>query len=228
MEIEAQSGVNPAHHVPTSQVLKEVAKRCDDGITIADLARDMAGMAFGICVLIFALPNVVPIPLPGLSTLTALPILYFSVQLLMGRRVLWLPTRIANHQLKGDNVKRMIEYIVPFLVRFERFFRPRLHALAAKRMRRVTGGVITFLALLIALPIPFGNWVPALAIIILCLALIEHDGVLMLVGWAMAVLSVVYLYFLVSAYFWVIAKTIEAATGVVLLDAPPPEGVIAQ
>lgn len=225
---ESQAPSSKNRHIPTSQVLEGVAKRCDAGITIQQLAHDMAGMAFGICVLIFALPNIVPIPLPGLSTLTAMPILYFSVQLMLGRRALWLPPKVAGHTLKGESVKRIIEYAVPWLVRFERYFKPRMHKLAAKEMRRVTGGVITFLALLIALPIPFGNWVPALAIIILCLGLIEHDGMLMLLGWITGLLSIVYLYFLVSAYFWVIAKTIEAATGVVLLDSPPPSGAGAQ
>lgn len=187
------------------------------GYKIEALAHDVGGMAFGICMLIFALPNIVPIPLPGLSTLTAIPMLYFSIQLMMGRRVVWLPKAIARRELKGDNVRRMVEYAIPFVARCERYFRPRMHGFASKRARIFSGAVITLLAVLIALPVPLGNWVPALAICILCLAIIEYDGVLMLIGWFMSVVALVYLYFLFSAYFWAIAKTIEAATGISLL-----------
>lgn len=201
-------------YVPTSEILARVASRCEHGYTIGALTHDVGELAFGLCMLIFALPNIVPFPMPGLSTITAIPMLYFSVQLMMHRKVVWLPAAIANRELKGERFKRMIEYVIPWVARFEKYFRPRLEVLANRRGRAVAGGIITLLALLIALPVPFGNLVPALAICILCLAIIEHDGVVMLVGMVATVLSLIYLYVLFSIYFWVIVKAIEASTGV--------------
>jgi hypothetical protein len=212
------------HHIPTSVVLQNIASRMQDGYAIEDMARDMGGIAFGLCMLIFALPNIVPIPLPGLSTLTAIPMLYFSVQLMFGKRVVWLPNRVGKRKLQGEKVQHMIEYVIPWVARFERYFRPRLRSFAVHRARMVAGGIITMLALLIALPVPFGNWMPALAVCVLCLAIIEYDGVLMIIGYFTTILALIYLYFLFSAYFWLLAKSFEAITGMKLIDDTPPAG----
>ena len=205
--------------MPTSDILHRVAARCEKGYTIGAMTQDVGELAFGLCMLIFALPNIVPFPMPGVSTITAIPMLYFSVQLMMHRKVVWLPPFIAQRELKGERFKRMIEYVIPWVSRFEKYSRPRLEVFASRRARAVAGGIITLLALLIALPVPFGNLVPAIAICILCLAIIEHDGVVMLIGVVATLLSLVYLYVLFSIYFWVIVKAIEAATGVEISSA---------
>jgi hypothetical protein len=67
---------------------------------------------------------------------------------------------------------------------------------------------------MIVLPIPLGNLVPALAVCILCLAVIEHDGVCMLIGWITTLLACVYLYGLLSLYFWAVVATVEMVTGI--------------
>lgn len=203
-----------SRHIPTSEILARVAARCEAGYTIGNMTVDMGELAFGLCMLIFALPNVVPFPMPGVSTLTAIPMLYFSVQLMMGRKVVWLPKVVSQRELKGERFKRMIEYVIPWVARFEKYFKPRVDTLASRRARCVAGGIITLLALLIALPVPFGNLVPAIAICILCLAIIEHDGLLMVIGWFATVIALIFLYVLFSMYFWMIVKTIELSTGV--------------
>lgn len=38
------------------------------------------------------------------------------------------------------------------------------------------------LAIVVTLPIPFGNWLPALATALIGLSLIERDGVLLAIG----------------------------------------------
>lgn len=200
-------------YVPLSDILKRVAGRCENGYTIGALTHDVGEMALGLCMLIFALPNIVPFPMPGVSTLTAIPMLYFSVQLMMMRKVVWLPKAIARRELKGERFKRMIEYVIPWVARFERVCRPRLDVLANRRGRAVAGAIITVLALLIALPVPFGNLVPALAICILCLAIIEHDGVVMIIGWLATIAALIYLYVLLSLYLWVVIQAVELSTG---------------
>ena len=201
-------------YVPTSAILKTVAARCEKGYTIGDMTRDVGELAFGLCMLIFALPNIVPFPMPGVSTITAIPMLYFSVQLMMRRKVVWLPPFIANRELKGERFKRMIEYVIPWVARFEKYSKPRLEMFATRRARAFAGFIITMLALLIALPVPFGNLVPAIAICILCLSIIEHDGVMMVVGWIATIVALIYLYVLFSIYFWVIINAIELSTGI--------------
>ena len=52
------------------------------------------------------------------------------------------------------------------------------------------------LIVLLALPIPFDNLLPAWAILFFCLALIEGDGVMAMLGWLFALFTVVWTAFL--------------------------------
>ncbi len=208
--------MNPAssEHIPTSAILERVAANAGGDYTIDCLREDLGSAALGLGLLIFALPNIVPFPMPGVSAITALPMLFFSLQMAAMRRTLWLPNFIARTQLGGERFVRMITYIIPWVRRFERLCKPRLHRLASPTSCALSGLIISILALMIALPIPFGNLVPALAVCVLCLAVIEHDGVCMLIGWIMTLLACIYLYGLLSLYFWAVITTVEMATGV--------------
>ena len=69
--------------------------------------------------------------------------------------------------------------------------RPRLTVLLSWTGERLIGIAILILALVLALPIPFANWLPACAIAIIALAIVEKDGVAVLAGLAVGVLSLI-------------------------------------
>jgi hypothetical protein len=94
----------------------------------------------------------------------------------------------------------MMEWIIPRLIRIERVIRPRYWPFWRKQGDRVIGILALVLAIVVTLPIPLGNWLPALATALLGLALSERDGLLLAVGGALSVAS-----------FCVIAAVVGAA-----------------
>ena len=84
----------------------------------------------------------------------------------------------------------MMEWIIPRLIRLERVIRPRYWPFWRKQGDRIIGGLALVLAIVVTLPIPLGNWLPALATALLGLALSERDGVLLAVGGALSVASI--------------------------------------
>jgi hypothetical protein len=80
---------------------------------------------------------------------------------------------------------------LPFLERVERLLRPRLTMLLSWTGERLVGIAILILALILTLPIPFANWLPACGIAIFGLAIVEKDGVAVLVGLGFVVASVI-------------------------------------
>ena len=54
------------------------------------------------------------------------------------------------------------------------------------------------LIVLLALPVPFDNLLPALAILFFCLALLEGDGMMAIVGWFFTVVTVMWTVFLLT------------------------------
>src|SRR5690606_40005473 len=80
------------------------------------------------------------------------------------------------------------------LERLEKFVRPRYWPFpSARTAERLIGLTALVLATLVTLPIPFGNWFPALACALLGLALSERDGLLLGAGVLVIVISVLML-----------------------------------
>ena len=64
------------------------------------------------------------------------------------------------------------------------------------------GGLGLLLSILIMLPIPLGNMLPALSILLIALGLLERDGVFVLAGLTTAALSLIVL----SVFYWALVK----------------------
>ncbi len=72
----------------------------------------------------------------------------------------------------------------------ELFTRPRLDLLFGPVGERAIGVVCTLLAMVLVLPIPLGNLAPGATVAVLALSLLQRDGLLALLGYLMAGISV--------------------------------------
>lgn len=184
-----------------SQILDDIgADTSRSRISISDLMGAMSGRATGALLLIFALPNILPAP-PGTSGILGLPLVYLAAQMMLGR-VPWLPAFISNRSMSREDFVATISRATPILARAERLLKPRLSFLVRNRAERVIGAVCLLLALVLILPIPFGNMLPAFAIALIALGVVERDGLWVLLGFSAAVAAIV----LVSGVVVALAK----------------------
>ncbi len=130
--------------------------------------------------LILALFNVIPNP-PGTSTVLGLPMVYLSWQMMRGQMP-WLPQFLAGRSFDIAQFRTLITRAMPHLNRVERLLRPRLAILSSPAAMKILGGVCLVLSIVLILPIPFGNLLPAAAIAIITLGALERDGVWILAG----------------------------------------------
>jgi hypothetical protein len=84
----------------------------------------------------------------------------------------------------------MVNATRPYLRRAERLLQPRLQFMLSPLATRLTGLACVLLAILIALPIPFANFLSGLAIAAFALGLLRHDGIAVLFGWIVTGVSV--------------------------------------
>ncbi len=169
-----------------SDVLQSMA--ADDGrqrIALADLLDALKGRAFGALMLIFAFPNILPSP-PGLAGILGLPLLFLSAQMAMGREP-WLPAFIARRSLPRETFVTVFSRAAPWVARAERMLRHRIGVLTWGPMQQALGMVCLILAILLMLPVPFGNMAPSIAICIIGLGVLERDGVWVIAGLVAAV-----------------------------------------
>jgi hypothetical protein len=85
----------------------------------------------------------------------------------------------------------LIRRLAPWLERAETLLKPRASILAMPPVEYLVGSICLLLALVLVLPIPLGNMLPALAISLMALGLLERDGVWIGAGLIMAVVSMV-------------------------------------
>lgn len=187
---------------PLSDVLHTIAiDTTRDGIAINDLITVLGGRGRAGLILLFSLPNVLPAP-PGVSGLLGLPLLYLSFQMMMGRTP-WLPQFIGRRSMELDRFAALIAAVSPWLARAERLLRPRWFWVVGQRSERGIGALCLMLACVLALPIPFGNMLPAFALCLISLGMLERDGLWVLIGTATGFLSL----FIVAGVVYALFKS---------------------
>ena len=195
-----------------SDLLQALAQREGAArVSIQDLLHALGDRALGALIFLFAFPNVLPLP-PGTSFILGAPLVFLVGQLMLSLPP-WLPHFIGKRSMARQDFAALVTRIVPWLVRAEKLLRPRLQVLTSEVMERVIGAVSLLLAVLLVLPIPFGNMLPALAISCMALGLLERDGVWVVLGLitsavAAAVVSGVVVG-LAQACFYVVARWLQ-------------------
>ncbi|WP_162263106.1 exopolysaccharide biosynthesis protein [Legionella birminghamensis] len=178
-----------------SRLLRKIVllHRHEKSISFGELIKSMGERAFGLITVLFALPSGLPIAvIPGFSFVFGLPIVFIALHLLIGRKSLWLPARLAGQTVDIQTLEKMLAKTRPYLLFVERLLKPRLLFFSSNIAEHVHGILLLFMSLLLLLPIPFSNFIFASLIICLGLGLIEKDGLLILLA---------YLGFIVYAIF---------------------------
>ncbi len=182
-----------------SDLFAQLAKDAQGPVSLGHIRDALGNRSFAPLLVLFAAFNLLPLP-PGASAVLGVPLIIVSAQMVYGAKQTWLPSYVSERSLSADTFRKMMEWIIPRLIRIERVIRPRYWPFWRRRGDRIIGLLALVLAIVVTLPIPLGNWLPAFATALLGLALSERDGLLLAVGGAVSVAS-----------FCVIAAVIGAA-----------------
>jgi hypothetical protein len=165
-----------------SQVLRRLADAPEERLSVHNLVEAFGERAFGALMLCVGLLNMLPWP-PGGTTLIGAPLLFITAQLTIGRHTLWLPRRICAASFNRANFRAGLLKALPTLERIERLTKPRLSWAVGALAERLIGAVCFLLTLILVLPIPGGNFVPAAVIATFAVALVQRDGAVSLLAW---------------------------------------------
>jgi hypothetical protein len=177
------------HTERTSDLLLRFLDSGDsERVLVGELVDGLGDRAFGIVLLVLALPNWIPGP-PGPGLVFGAPMLIFAVQLMLGQHRLWLPGILRRRSFARADLRRIIERALPYLRRFENFCKPRLAIMTEGVGERLLGVLLFFLAAVLTLPVPFTNTLLGVTIAVIAVGIIEQDGYLILGGWVLGFLA---------------------------------------
>jgi hypothetical protein len=164
-------------------------------ISLRDLLEQIGEQGLLLFCIILTLPFMLPVSIPGVSTVIGAVIILVGIGVTMNR-IPWLPERLMNRTLEGDQLIPALDKGIELFAKVESFLKPRLTVLSeGTMMNTINGLVLTFAAVLLIFPfglIPFSNTLPALAILFLAVGIAQRDGVFILLGYIMTIATVIY------------------------------------
>ena len=185
-------------HEPLSQSLEKFLAGRDpgSGVALNELLERTEGRGIYLMIVVLCLPFVIPVSIPGFSTVFGAGIIILAVRMALGLPP-HLPKSFGQRSLNPSTQRRLLNGSVKLLRFIEKGVRPRKTQWLTWRAARAANALlITFMAVLLALPIPpvipFTNSFPSYAIILIAVSMMEEDGVLIWVGYVMSLVAVVY------------------------------------
>jgi len=174
----------------TSEILLQILEdNPQDLISVEQIVKGLGTSSFGTSLLVFSIPEVIPIPVPGMSAIVALPAGIIAAQMITGRGEIRLPKTLLKRAIPRKAFAGAVKTILPFLKRAEKGVRPRWQWATSRMAKRFLGVLIILLAATMALPIPMTNMPLAIAVFIIGLGLVERDGKMIALGVTLGVAS---------------------------------------
>jgi hypothetical protein len=153
--------------------------------TMCDLVETFGPQSFAVLfVILMALPAL-PLPTAGVTHVLEIATLLLALELVVGRREVWLPKRLQERELKGLTGPRFRTALLKRIRWFERFARPRLGHLFDLRLTSIAYGlVVAALTIVAFFAPPFSglDTLPSLGVVVLSLGVLFRDVVVSAAG----------------------------------------------
>lgn len=189
---------------PKPRKLSEELQRLIDqfqmrSVTLRELIAVLDHRAYNLLLLLLALPFLLPVPLPGLSTPFGSVIALIAARLMVGRKP-WLPRQLLDTALPVKFFPMLLGSARRILRGFELLLRPRAFWITSHPLPQLHAMLIFVAALVLLLPLPPGtNFPPALVIVIMAGGLLERDGLFVLCGYVAFAFNI--LFFALFAFY---------------------------
>ena len=198
---------------PISRVLRDVLDRAEgDAITLATIVDSLGERTMAILMILFCLPNCLPVP-PGVGLVFGFPMLLVATQMILAYQRPWLPQKLLKRSIKTDAYARMIDLAEPRLQRVESYLKPRYTFLFFGIAERLLGIFFALCAISVILPLPGSNFPPAIASVLVSLAMLEEDGIVLLAGLTLGILGLTYTTVVGGALIWAAIYAVQALLG---------------
>ncbi len=199
-------------HARASAILRAMAEQATgDTVSIGQMMAAFGERAFGLLLIVFCVPNLVPAP--GIGSLFGIPLLLIALQMMVGRSRPWLPRAIESKSIGRGTFLKMIRAVEPRMRKIESVLKPRLLFLFSSGSDRLIGLFVALCAISIIIPFPGTNFLPAVAVILISLAVMQEDGIYLALGAVIGSVGLAYTTILVGGLAWAGIKALARFLG---------------
>jgi hypothetical protein len=178
-----------------SQVIREKMNTADTNLTINSLVNAFGNQGFGFMFVVMGLPVTIPLP-PGVGVIPAAFLFIWSLQKTLGRKNLWIPKWLGEKAISPKVINNILSKALPLCERLENITHINKRNNFLSEQEICLGSlIVVIMSLLIALPTPFLNTIPAIITILIGLALISSNRGLLWVNMGLGVLATLFIGF---------------------------------
>ena len=175
---------------PIVERLREAAASLEaERVSMGALAAAHGPEAQGTLLLLLAMPCLLPVP--GVGFVLGAGMVGLAAAMWRGHANHGLPQRVADLELPRHWAQRVLLGLASAYAVAARHSRARLSHVAGPAFRAATAIAVGLMAFIVLLPIPLGNLLPSIAIMLIGVGLVFRDGLAVLLGHVMAVLALI-------------------------------------
>jgi hypothetical protein len=171
----------------------------DEPKTIGTLIDVFEEKSFAVLFVVLLAVPALPLPTGGVTHVFEVIAMLLALELIVGRRRVWLPDRWRQRELSVETRQRFAEKLLPRIRWIERHSHARLKFLLGHRLTGVVYGAVT-LALVVtafvAPPFTGLDTLPSLGVVLISLGVLLEDPILGLAGLVIGAAGVLAVFFL--------------------------------
>lgn len=179
----------------TSSIIGRISLEVpDEGINFHEFLTLVGEQGVLLSCVVLTAPFLFPVSFPGSSLPFGLAIILLNIGVITKKHPL-IPKRVMTYRISRKNILSILNGMNRILMGLEKFTKPRLSALAERSiMNHFNSVIMIFFAflLMLPLPVPLTDFLPAYSILFLSLGSIEGDGYMILIGYLLGIVTTFY------------------------------------
>lgn len=165
-------------------------------ISLRELIATIGEHSLLVSCMILMVPFLIPVSVPGVSTVFSSVVMFTGVGIMLDRRGPWLPKKLMDRTIGTGKLIPALERGSRLFAKLDRMCRPRMLPLARGRaIMRINGAVLLAGGILLIFPlggVPLSNTLPALVVLFVAAGITQSDGLFVLIGYGWLLVSVAY------------------------------------
>jgi len=183
------------------------AEMDDQPITLGALAQAHGPALPGSLLVLVSAPCALPIP--GVGNVLGVTMMIMALAMWRGEDWTVLPSRVARLEMSARSARWVLRLLARVYRLAGRWSRERLCHLTVLQRRTLLAPKVALMGVVIFLPLPFGNVLPALAVVVLGVGIAFRDGLAVLSAAGLALASVAYAAAVAAgAWAWIVEPLI--------------------
>ncbi|MBX3006136.1 MAG: exopolysaccharide biosynthesis protein [Anaerolineales bacterium] len=208
--------IDPSRSESLVEKLETIIQTLPPGqVTLAKIIDIIGNDSLMLITIFLSLVFLIPVSIPGVSTVFGSGILLIGLSLLFSNK-LYMPKKIQERPIASEKLVKGMRGALAWLRRLEKISKPGRIPWLATRATLLNKLAYILAAVLLMMPfgfVPFSNTLPAIALIFFAIGAIQKDGLSILFGHLMNIVTIIYFGALIAAGGWTILEVLQKMRG---------------